>query len=172
MIVVKDLGKRRFEQSLSLATAVLVFFNYLILFYWLAILLAVSFSSKKTIKIARLKIFFQFLISQKWALCAFIVCLALFYLPHQSFRGGVSTPVEFIRYTYYIVLNYFSIYNKSLWADLLQFGVFFSLLIVSVRSLFSKKNVLKSKLMLILKTLGIVFLAVFMLRIEEIFFCG
>lgn len=127
---------KKYLRRLAWLTGALVFFNYLIVFYWLPILGAIYVLKKNEISAGGFigKIFF--LLKTQWpAILLVAICGFLFFQPGLGFRGTASGLREFFMYTYYIILNFFSLYNQSSLIDSIQFVFFSVLLVVGLGSL-------------------------------------
>ena len=138
-------GGKDILKKISLATGILIFFNYLIILYWIAFLMAYVYlhwnqelgiknqevkSEKNYYKPLILNSKFLILVikSQWLAILSIIFVAGLFYPPGQSNRGTTSLAT-FFSDVYYIVLNFFSFYNHSQIFNILQF-VLGSILII------------------------------------------
>ena len=115
-------GKPNFLKVISYATGILIFFNYLLIFYWAGLMLAWVFIQPKNgirewvrtgLRTARS----QWFVAATAALCGF-----LFYPPGQSNRATTSLHTLFSDF-YYIILNFFCWYTHSRLIDHLQFAV-------------------------------------------------
>lgn len=142
-IVVKYWDKENFLKILSYCTAVLVFFNYLIIFLWAAILLALLYQKLRGQKLTFKNFWAQAcwpLIKSQWAGIIFItLCGILFFVPGQSNRGSTNyhtLPSDL----YYIVLNFFSFYTHSKIWNIIQFILGLFIIIATLRFLFSKNS--------------------------------
>jgi hypothetical protein len=119
-------------------TGILVFFSYVIVFYWVAFLLAYfvvhgkDFQEKPFFK----KIF-SFLKSQISAIVLIFLCALLFYPFGQTPTEGIKSPGDVLVFPYYILLNLFSFYNKSSVIDFFQCGIAATLMAIGIYSLFS-----------------------------------
>ncbi len=112
-ILVKNISSPNLEKNISLASAVLIFFNYLVGLFWIAFIVSLF------LKTPRPK-FLEVIKKQKWALIAFVICGILFYPPGQGVRSVLSVGTFFSDF-YYTILNFFSWYNQSPQIDMLQF---------------------------------------------------
>ena len=110
--------------KLSYLAGILVFFNYLIIFYYLSaigalILVEYGNLSGETLT----KKMWNLIKTQKFAFFSFLICGLLFFLPGAGNKDAVHSLNEFFVYTYYIILNYFSLDNENQYFDALQFMV-------------------------------------------------
>lgn len=121
-LLVINLKHSKLLQRISLASGVLIFFNYLIVFYWGAFLLAYLFVKVKN-NVGVKNIYQQalsLLRTQYLAILLIGICALVFYPPGggnpvtTSFR---TFPADF----YYIILNFFSFYNHSAFFNIIQF---------------------------------------------------
>ncbi|OGY96862.1 MAG: hypothetical protein A2122_03135 [Candidatus Liptonbacteria bacterium GWB1_49_6] len=158
-------GKEKFWKRMSLATGILIFFNYLIFFYWIALFLSHiylrlrdSFSWQK----ARSEFFF-FLKNQKFAIGSILLCVLAFYPPGQGNKGSAFLASDF----YYIVLNFFSFFNQNTFFDLTQFILAFSLLAYGVYIFVKKKKFREGGIFLVIPLLLAVILFAFLVRVLE-----
>ncbi len=134
-------SEKRFK-NISILSAILVFFNYLIVFYWLAFALT---EVQKNLKGQGLKVknlsksFWEICKKQKLAIFAFGVCGVLFFQPGQSARG-VTVLEKIPSDIYYIVLNFFSFFNHNSAVIVLEFCLGAAIIGVVTKYLFSKNS--------------------------------
>ncbi|MCK9351771.1 MAG: hypothetical protein M0P76_03200 [Candidatus Pacebacteria bacterium] len=124
-------------KKVSLLAGILVFFNYLIVVYWTAFILAYFLSVKREESKGKI---FSILKTQGSALFLFFVCVILFFPPGQAMRGAVSSFADLFSFPYYSILNIFSFYNKSGVIEILQFIVFALLIFFGVYSFRKNKT--------------------------------
>jgi len=145
LVFVKYWNTSAFFKKMSLATAAIVFFNYLIVVYWSALFLFIIYKESrgfagdargKLKKVVKSALVF---LKTQWLACAAFVFIGLFfYPPGQSYRG--TTSFETLPgYAYNIILNFFGFYNDRGWLNVLQFCVAGALLVVAAIGIFSKK---------------------------------
>lgn len=115
---------------LSGLTGVLVFFNYLIVFYYFAYLLACQQTSKLKMNIV------DFLKSQFIVLCALLINLIFFFQPGNAMRGTLSNLKELMTYPCFVVLNFFSFFSGPRSIDLVQLFIFTTLMSIGIIFLF------------------------------------
>jgi hypothetical protein len=119
---------RKYLKRTAWLAGILVFFNYLIVFYWAAFLLSYFLLHRKDIQgDTNFKKILAFSKSQYPALILIFLCAFLLYPPGQAAKGGMNSIGDLFSFTYYIVLNIFSWYNKSAIVDSIQFGLATSL---------------------------------------------
>ena len=169
-IVVLYWGKNNFLQVISLTTAILVYFNYLIIFLWAAILitfLTAKLPDKEKSVTNILNGFWNILKSQKIAIFFILLCGVLFFQPGQSARGISNLhllPKDF----YYIVLNFFAFYtHQNLW-NIFQFLLGVSIIGITCLFLFKatpKLNPENSAIKHILAWFLIIFLFLVLIKI-------
>ncbi|MBL8030469.1 MAG: hypothetical protein JNN11_04445 [Candidatus Doudnabacteria bacterium] len=127
---------------ISIISAILVFFNYLIAFYWLAfVLMYVSKTiAGQTLKLKPVfKALWGVIKKQKLAIFAFFICGTIFFQPGQSARGATSLntlPSDL----YYIVLNFFSFFNHTQSTIILEFILGAFIIIFVTKYVFSKTS--------------------------------
>jgi hypothetical protein len=124
---ISDVPQKKKDLYLSMVSALLLFFNYLIVLYWLTYIMIQLIGIKSSQhKLSRLGELFVSNIS-------FLICLLLiliyFYQPHQGYRGSLLDG-NFFAGLYYIVLNFTSVYNDSKILDFLQFSLTSTLLLI------------------------------------------
>ena len=138
-ILAANLKNKNLLKRISLASGLLVFFNYLILFYWGAFLLAYviarirqqaetkqsqqSLGLPQPTAVGFAMTAWKIIKSQWLAILLIGICAAIFYPP----GGGnpVTTSFATFFYDFYlIILNFFSFYNHSKNLDILQFVLF------------------------------------------------
>lgn len=139
------------DSQISHLTAILVFFNYLIVFLWVPYVL---FRLKQTIDLnpkgfAKATLRDKFLSVNKciWNICksqqiAIIligICSITFFQPGQGFRGNASWA-ELPTYVYYIILNFTSWYTHNAVADIIQFILTLGLIYSALYFLFKKTS--------------------------------
>ena len=122
-------------KKVSIASAILVYFNYLIVFFWAAFVLAESFRANRQSVKSFLKQIWQVLKTQKIAIVFIFLCGLIFFQPGQGFRGNISLGTMFSD-IYYIVLNFFSFYTHSHWLNIGQFILGLLLIVLSIRAYF------------------------------------
>lgn len=141
MVFVMYWGKPSFLKKISLATGIIVFFDYLIVFYWLACVAAVFWMEHKPAPGAAareaFRNFFALLKTQRFAIACFVIVGLFFYPPGQSYRAQ-AMPINLVANTYHIVLNFFGFYNRS-GLNILQFGIATALLLVGLFFAFTKR---------------------------------
>ena len=149
----KDLLRR-----MSLASGLLIFFNYLILFYWGAFLLAyVYLHLNKELRINNYELginnwrkiksslihdslfIIQVLKSQWLAILLIGICAAIFYPPGGGNPVTTSFPT-FLYDFYYVILNFFSFYNHNKILDFFQFVLFSVITLGGVVYLFKNNS--------------------------------
>ncbi len=127
-------GKPAALRNISVVTALLIFFNYLIACYWLAF--AATYLQKKMqgIRIVSrsggkmlLREVVTFLRTQKHVLIAALIVLAFFYPPGQG-RGEVSYVLQAPSHFYYLILNFVGFFNHNPVLNAVQFAVGFAIL--------------------------------------------
>ena len=126
-------SEEKYLQSISWLAGILVFFNYLIVFLWLALMLEKLFSVHGEFSALSYKKKILKLLKTQWAaLLLFLVNVLLFFPGGQSRGGQVASLSEFASNVYYIFLNVFSAYNHSHYLDVFQFAVYAVLTLVGV----------------------------------------
>lgn len=138
----------RVLRNVSILTAVLVWFNYLIILPWLAVLLThflLNEAELTTKSIASdLGKMFKMAWTQVLAIISAFTVGMLFFAPGQGYRGNPASINELLKFLYYIVLNFVSLYNRSSIIDLVQFVIFISLFLMGVwilrRKIILKEN--------------------------------
>lgn len=126
---------KAFLKKISIATGVLIFFNYLILLFWAALMLTLTRFDKTFLKQVWFKIK-----NQKIALLGIAFSAILFVQPGQGFRGATSLsdiPSNF----YYIVLNFFSWFTHSSVVNIIQFIIGCVFIICAVYCFTSSKKI-------------------------------
>lgn len=132
---------------MSRLTAVLVFFNYLIIFLWIPYVLCLfaqaiadfkTEEARKSLSTFR-KGLFHVIRTQKVALVFISICGIIFFQSGQGFRGGVAWA-DFLSYIYYGLLNFTSWYTHSHIADAAQFILTLGLICLAF-SFLAKKDV-------------------------------
>lgn len=121
--LLKNIQSPKFLKKISWLSGVLIFFNYLILFFWLAFLMVTL--KEKTIPFSQRRLLRNALdlIREQWAAIILIgACAILFVQPGQGFRGQTHL-IEIPKNIYYIILNFFSWYTHSPLIDAIQFGL-------------------------------------------------
>ncbi len=103
---------------MSLTTAILFFFNYLIIFYWTAFMLLQLYSWWQEKKNRSLFSFFKLGLSQWVFFISLVVVLCIFYQSTQGNRGNFDSLEEL----YCVILNFFCIFNQYTWLSILQFS--------------------------------------------------
>ena len=112
----------------SWAMAVLIFFDYLLIFYWLAFLLVqygINTRGKKSFR-DWAREGWLLIKSQCAAIVGILLCVVLFYQPGQGAFFN-TTPATFFSDFYYVILNFYSFYNHSQILDIIQFILGFAL---------------------------------------------
>ena len=116
----KYYNRPKFLTIISIATAVLAWFNYLIVVYWLALMLAEGFKHLKR------PINYKGLLTLAWSQWLAIVMIfastALFFQPGQGKRGNIMLA-SLGQDIYYIVGNFFTWYEHVAWLAFLQFAL-------------------------------------------------
>lgn len=128
--LLKNINHPKILSRISWASGILVFFNYLILFFWIALMVIFLFENLRQEKkvlgnitlLKSLKTVWKLILRQKAAIILIGICGTLFFLPGQGFRGDLVIS-EIPRSIYYVVLNYFSWYTHSSMVNALQFAV-------------------------------------------------
>lgn len=131
-----------FNKKVSLVSGILVYFNYLILFFWFSLMLINFIKFLETSKITprAIAIWIWNTIRAQWAAILLIgICGILFYQPGQGFRGATSLS-GFSSDFYYIVLNFFSWYTHNQTLNILQFLLGLTLLGCGLFFLISKSD--------------------------------
>jgi hypothetical protein len=124
---------------ISVTTAILIFFNYLIMLFWLSFLAVKGVQRMK--KNENIVLAVVRLATSQWvAILAIGACAFLFYPPGQGNRVSTSATT-FLSDFYYVVLNFFSFYNANRILDVVQFGVGFSLLCGGVWWMLCRRDV-------------------------------
>ncbi len=115
---------KNFLKILSFSTAILVFFNYLVVFLWAAALLAILWpklrSQQFTFKNLRAE-GWTLIKSQSFAIILIFICGALFFVPGQSNRGSITWQ-SLPGYLYYIILNFFTFNTHGVLLKNIQFA--------------------------------------------------
>jgi hypothetical protein len=115
---------------------ILVFFSYVVVFYWTSFLFAYFFMQKKY---ADNKTFFKeacvFLKTQTPAIVLIFLCAFLFYPFGQTPTESIKSLSDVFSFSYYIILNIFSFYNKSSVVDAVQFILAVSLIGIGIYAL-------------------------------------
>ena len=124
---------KKYLSRIAWLTGVLVFFDYLVVFYWLPILAAVYILKRNELSEGGFIKKTSSVLKTQWpAIFLVALCGLLFFQPSQGYRGAASGLKEFLLYTYYIILNFFSLYNQNYLIDLSQFLFFSALLVVGI----------------------------------------
>ncbi|HRH26082.1 MAG TPA: hypothetical protein PLF31_01265 [Candidatus Paceibacterota bacterium] len=114
------------HRHIAWLTGVLIFFNYLILLFWLAFMFIRLFEWWKQTQSRSLKKFgvwfWGTIKSQLPAIILIGTATILFFLPGQGFRGS-ATFATLPSDVYYTVLNFFSWYTHSAPFNLLQYSM-------------------------------------------------
>lgn len=140
--MLKNFDSTKFNKKVSTITAVLIFFNYLIVLFWAALML-VRLSQKlnghkKNVK--NLASAIWQLIKEQWiAIVGIVICALLFVQPGQGLRVG-TTLKTFTSDAYYVVLNFFAWYTHSKPLEILQFIIALSLLLTFAYWLIKKPS--------------------------------
>lgn len=142
LIIVNFWGKDKFLKILSIITGILVYFDYLIIFLWVAILLTVLLQRISNTQ-KKLKDYWQnsvqIIKSQVIGIVLIFICGIVFFQPGQSARGSTSLktlPSDF----YYTVLNFFSLYTHSQIINLIQFILGIIIILTALVYLFKKNT--------------------------------
>lgn len=135
-LVLKYAEKEDFLKKVSIISAILIFFNYLIALLWAGLMLVTFYKQfQKSKKILpEIKYLFK---SQSIALIFISICAILFYQAGQGNRGNTSINT-FFSDLYYIVLNFFSFYTHSQFWNTFQFIFGLGLILVFIFILFKK----------------------------------
>jgi hypothetical protein len=147
-------------KKMSLITAACVFFNYLVLIYWVAFAATQLVRSYGGVKDAARAVW-SFAKSQWVTLVAFVIILIFFYPPGQSYRGIFSIRAVPL-YAYDIVLNFFGFYNHNFALDVFQFVIAAILLAVVAWRLFGKKGFSSTPQLRALKYFSFAFIGVYL----------
>ncbi len=114
-----------FLKRVAWSFGILVFFNYLLIFYYAALFVAYVYTSFDTLQG---KNFIQKMVSvlktQKPAIVLTALCTLLFFQSGQGNRATAASVYEVVQHTYYGILNFFSIYHDSRVLDMLQVAFF------------------------------------------------
>jgi hypothetical protein len=113
---------------MAFISAVLLLFNYLIVFFWLA-WFAVAFLKAVRSRQKPVALLFS---QTPFLLTALLVAL-VFYPPSQGFKAGLQHISQLPLHTYYIVLNFFTWYNQLPWLNMLCFVCILALFIYGCR---------------------------------------
>lgn len=159
-------GHKNFLKILSYAVSILVFFNYLIIFLWAAILLSVLFKNLsgqvKTVKTIT-RAAWSLIKTQRVGILFIALCGILFFQPGQSIRG--TSNIHLLgKDIYYIVLNFFSFYTHGKFWEITQFIIGGVIIILSLFALF-KKQVEDPEAKKIIKTTLAWFFLIFLLLV-------
>ncbi|HEU0081173.1 MAG TPA: hypothetical protein VFQ72_04115 [Candidatus Paceibacterota bacterium] len=149
-------------RTISWVTGVLVFFNYLIVFCWAAFLAAHCVRAWREMpgKSALGRI--ALLLKSQWlALVLMFLCALFFFPPGQSNKGMIVSLFEAFSFPYHIALNMFSLFNKSVVADIVQFAIAVVLVGAGIWSLKKDEKGERAAARPFLFSLGSIFLAVF-----------
>jgi len=120
-IFVHYLGEEQLLKKMSLCTGILIFFNYLIIFYWISLLL-LYFLYERGARLSWRDRSIMILKTQYFSIISIILCVLLFYQPGQGNRGTIASIDTILSYPYYIILNFFAFYNgKELFLEIFQF---------------------------------------------------
>ncbi|MEI8061982.1 MAG: hypothetical protein WCG97_01665 [bacterium] len=133
--LIKNINSPKLLRKMSWCSGILVFFNYLILFFWLSFIVTLLIEKVKKERQANpnstnlrkvLGYSWEIVKQQKGAIMLIGLCGILFFQPGQGFRGAVHL-IDLPANIYYIVLNFFSWYTHSTLFDIFQFifGVLF-----------------------------------------------
>lgn len=120
--LIKNAGHPKLLKRISWMTGILVFFNYLILFFWLAFMLkqlieSMRSGSRSVSSILRWS--WNMAKSQRVAIALIFVCGVLFFQPGQGFRGSTELS-QLPSDAYHIALNFFSWHANNAFADIIQ----------------------------------------------------
>lgn len=113
-----DIPQKKKDLYLSISSGLLLFFNYLIVIYWLTyfvIQLIRALPSEH--KLDRL---IELFVSNVPFFTSLILILAFFFQPDQGTRGSFFDG-NYLDNLYYIILNFTSLYNGSQVLDFIQF---------------------------------------------------
>jgi hypothetical protein len=117
-------------RRVSIFSSWLLLFSYLVPYLWFATVTSLVLIDKKSgVSIFNWAYLKKIIYSQKWFLISSVVCLLLILPPSQGFRGSAETVAEFLQYFYYGVLNFFYLYGHFAYLALIEFLVFFALLV-------------------------------------------
>jgi len=131
-LVIRYYDHKRYPLILGFGGALIILFNYLFVFYYIATLIVVFFSKFhiksifKNLNNAGVFIAYQIptLLSLLWVVNQFLQL-------GQGVRGTISSINQFPDYFYYIILNFFGIFRGSL-IDKFQFIIFTILLVLGL----------------------------------------
>jgi hypothetical protein len=166
-------NKKNILSIISITTGVLIFFNYLIIFFWLSFLISLFLieTLKKNTSIKPLFYTgFKIVKSQYHAIFLITLCVLVFFPPGEGNRGNITSIETLLTYTYYIILNFFSFFSKNTLINLVQFAIgtfLVSLYLISIYKDFSlyfkNKNIYINNLHIInfLKIFSLVFTTIF-----------
>ncbi len=135
-------GKPGLNKRISAITAILVFFNYLIFFFWAAYMLVRLVNDRVSAK-KSVRAFWSWILGmireQKIAIIAVAACGFLFYQSGQGFRGSTALA-DLPSHTYYILLNFTSWHTQSHTLNIIQFLFSLALAMSVVAFFFIKKD--------------------------------
>ena len=87
--------------------------------------------NKRYIKEKAIKLF-HILKTQILVIILVLIVAIIFYPPGQGNRGSITGLTTLLSYGYYTLLNFFSIYNKNNFLDILQFIIFLVLVAIGL----------------------------------------
>jgi hypothetical protein len=112
-------------QKISILSSVLLFFSYLVVIYWLAALMVlILLDAKNKVKVFTRKYVFEIIKSQKTFIICSLLCWLIIMPAGLSFHGNPQSFKEFLSFSYYIILNFFSFFSMSEYWHNFQFIVF------------------------------------------------
>jgi len=135
LIFCRKKQSENYLKYVSWISGLLFLFSYLILIFWACVIIEyflrlITHSSKYFNRMSIVKT----IISQFPALAMFAIVYLLFFPPGQQRGGNVASPVEAGQNLYFIVLNFFSIYNKNMYVDVAQFVLSIIFFLFGVKS--------------------------------------
>ncbi|MEK7172939.1 MAG: hypothetical protein AAB740_03105 [Patescibacteria group bacterium] len=134
-------NRSKYLLKLSYLAGILVFFNYLIVFYYLSAIGALIWIEYGALPGETLtNKMWNLIKTQKFAFFSFLVCGLLFFSPGAGNKAAIGSLNEFFIYTYYIILNYFSLDNENQYFDILQFIVSGGVFLYGAYILFLNRN--------------------------------
>ena len=120
------------SRSIAWLSGILVFFNYLIIFPYAAYLITLYISQEVKKTEFSYNTFILIFKSQVPAIISIILCTILFFQPGVGNHGNYFSFKSF----YFVILNYFSMYNKAPWLDFAQFLIIAVIMLYAVKSYF------------------------------------
>jgi len=148
LIICREKYSENYLKYISWISVVLILFSYMIVILWTCVIIAhfLNLNAHSPKIINRFSII-KIIKSQIPALVMFAIVYLLFFPPGQQRGGDVSSLMEVGKNLYFIVLNFFSIYNKNTYIDMTQFCVSIIFLFFGIKSCFDNFSIQKNAFM-------------------------